>query len=605
LRQKRQNVEINEGTAKCRPFQFVSSPKGFAQGAICARLAGKLVAAASAELVGMSESFNLPLLRVWCRKKDAWLSFRTRTQDRYFINPYGYFVELPDEQLAQVTARVAFPLVNCYPSVHLSDLEVQSGFGSASYFVYALRENDVIGRPSEIKLSQLRMELEQILPAAQKLSPPERYVAIRVLEAGLITEDVLTSILRRLPPGRTLGQELVAADLIRWEVMLGACLDTRTPAHFDPPGPQKKNFLREWELAGEILIAMGRISRSKLEYALRVKRDGNRTIGEILTALGACSQDDIEKALLVQNAVRESRGADVGLVGELLVRRQIVTAEALQEALQRQKISGQPLANVLVTLGFITQADVDQYNVENSWQAFQVELEENNFASWLLTRRKITEEQLQHALAMRGKGRQVLGEILVAMGLCSIRDVEDTIRMQHETRMLSRSGIERLGSILMAKGKIDARQLEHAMLVQSDGRRALGEILMVIGGCSEKAVRIAIDIQGKWRQLMEQDDDRLGEVLMRRGFISEEVLMQAVQTQNEENKPFGRVLVERGWCTPEEIVATLLMRDYKRQCDLHAFIKTQLAQAKVALEDEGEQTERLPASILEQHRKGR
>lgn len=550
----------------------------------------------------MSESFNLPLLRVWCRKKDAWLSFRTRSADRYFVNPYGYFVELPDEQLAQVTARVAFPLVNCYPSVHLSDLDVQSGFGSASYFVYALRDADVIGRPAEIKLSELRLELEQILPMAASLSPPERYVAIRVLEAGLLSEDVLGSIIRRLPPGRTLGQELVAGDLCRWEVMVGACLDTRSPAHFDPPSPNRTNFLREWELAGEILIAMGRISRSKLEYALRVKREGQRTIGEILTALGACSEDDIEKCLIIQNAVRETRGAEIGLIGDLLVRRGILTQEQLTQALGRQRISGQPLASILLTLGYCAGEDIEQYKSENGWHAFQGDLEDNNLASWLLTRGKVTEAQLQEAVAIKGKGRQVVGEIVIAMGLCGEREVEDTLRMQQETRMMSRSGIEKIGSILMAKGKIDARQLEHAMLVQSDGRRALGEILMVIGGCSEKSVRLAIEIQQKWREMMEKDEDRLGEVLERRGFISQDVLHQAIRVQVEENKPLGRVLVERSWVTPEEIIATLLMRDYKRQCDLHTFIKKHISQSPV-LEDEGESTERLPASILQQQRK--
>ncbi len=551
-----------------------------------------------AELVWMAESFNLPLLRAWCRKNDAWLSFRTRRQDRYFINPYGYFVELPDEQLAQVTVRVAFPLVNCYPSIDLSDLEVQSGFGSASYFVYALRQDDMIGQPVEIKLSQLRAELEEILPAAASVSPPERYLALRILETGLLSKDILESIIRRLPSGRTLGQELVTGGLCSWEVMVGACLDTRTPARFDPPGLQKKSFLREWELAGEILIAMNKISRSKLEYALRVKREGQRTIGEILTAIGACSQDDIEKCLIIQNAVRESAGAGVGLIGDLLVRRGVLTQEQLQEALHRQRISSQPLSEVLLTLGYCLPEDIQQYKSENGWHAFQDELEDNNLSSWLLTRGKITEEHLQHAVSVKGQGRQVLGEIVMAMGLCGNREIEETLRMQQDTRMLSRSGIEKLGSILMAKGKIDARQLEHAILMQSDGRRALGEILMVIGGCSEKSVKLAVEIQHKWRERMEKEDDRLGEVLERRGFISPEVLNQAMYVQAEVNKPLGRILVERGWCTPEEIVATLLMRDYKRQCDLHSFIKLQIAQTP-SLDDDGENTERFSASLFE------
>jgi hypothetical protein len=90
----------------------------------------------------VAESFNLPLLRAWCRKTDAWLSFRTRVGDRYFINPFGYFVEILDGRLAQITPRVAFPLINCYPCVMLSDLELQTGFGSAAYFVYALRRRN-------------------------------------------------------------------------------------------------------------------------------------------------------------------------------------------------------------------------------------------------------------------------------------------------------------------------------------------------------------------------------------------------------------------------------------------------------------------------------
>lgn len=546
----------------------------------------------------MSESFNLPLLRVWCRKMDAWLSFRTRSQNRYFVNPYGYFVELPDEQLAQVTARVAFPLVNCYPSVYLSDLEVQSGFGSASYFVYALRENDQIGRPQEIKLSELRLEMEQSLPSIAKLSPPEKYVAVRILEAGLITEDILASVVRRLPPGRTIGQELVSSDLIRWEVMLAACLDTRSPDHFDSVSLERRVFLREWELAGEILIAMGQISRSKLEYALRVKRDGQRTIGEILTAIGACSEDDIQKCLLIQNAVRQKHGSEVGLIGDLLVRRGILTQDALDEALERQRVSGKQLANVLLSLNFCTQKDLDDYKAANAWVAFNGEVEDNNLGSWLLTNGRITESQLREAVALKGRGRQVLGEIVVAMGLCSMRDLEETLRIQQDTRMLSRSGIEKLGSILMAQGKIDARHLEHAVIVQSDGRRALGEILMVIGGCSEKAVRMAIDIQRQWRELVDKEDDRLGSILEKRGLISDKILHQAIGAQTGEGKPLGRVLVERSWCTPEEIIATLLMRDYKRQCDLHSFIKRQIA-ISPALEDDGERTERLPANIAE------
>lgn len=547
-----------------------------------------------------TESFNLPLLRVWCRKKDAWLSFKTRDQDRYFINPYGYYVELPDGRLTQITARVAFPLVKCYPSIALSDLEVQMGFGSASYFVYALRENgNETFEPHDIKLSQLRYELDQILAVSEKLSPPERYVAVRLMESGYISDDSIREIISNRKPEKTLGQEIVTGEFCTWEVLLGACLDTRSPANFDPPGPGGRTFLREWELAGEILIAMQKVTRSKLEYALKIKREGARTIGEILTASGACRDDEVEKCLLIQNTIRDVRGSEVGLIGELLVRRGLIQAQELTAALQRQKFSSQTLAQLLISLRYCGQADIDDYKNNNGWHSFQGDIEDNNLASWLMMRRRVSEEQMKHAVAIQGHGRQALGQVMSGMGLVTPQQVEETLRLQDETRAAFRAGIERIGSILLSKGIIAAHQLELALQSQSRGRQALGEILMSVGGCSEYAVRFAIELQRRWREMIEYKEDRLGEVLVERGLITGSDLKSAIAVQENTGTPLGRVLVEQCLCTPEEIIATLLMRDYKRQCDLHGFVKRSIDAVTEEYDDDAT-TERLLASWLRQ-----
>jgi hypothetical protein len=542
----------------------------------------------------VAESFNLPLLRTWCRKNDAWLSFRTHSGDRFFINPYGYFVEILDGRLAQITPRVAFPLINCYPSVMLADLELQTGFGSAAYFVYALRQGDTTGAPNAIKLSQLRHELDAILPFGAKLTPPELYVAIRVLESGFISEEQLEQLVKSVPSGRTLGQQMIASGMCSWELMLGACMDTRTPANFDPPGSDRKTFLREWELAGEILITMEKISRTKLEYALRIKKEGERIIGEILTAIGACSTQDIEQSLIIQNAVREARGSEVGLIGELLVRRGVIAPEALSDALQRQHISGQPLSGVLLMMGFCTQADLAEYKNESGWKhEFQTEIEDNNLAGWLLKTQRLTESQIKQAYQAQGRGRQMLGQILVAMDICTQQQVDDTMRIQQGARRLHKTGIEKLGSILLAQGKVDQKRLEEAVSTQRSGRKALGEILQAVAGCSQAAVRLAIEIQRVWRDKMEEHEERLGEVLQQRGFLSEENLKVAMLLQAETGKPVGQVLVESHFCTPEEIVATLLMRDYKRQCDLNSFIKKSMGALTEVEGTDSSTTERL------------
>jgi hypothetical protein len=551
----------------------------------------------------VTESFNLPLLRVWCRKHDAWLSFKTRDQDRYFINPYGYYIEMPDGRLAQITARVAFPLVNCYPSVGLHELDVQSGFGSASYFVYALRDGDGnTVQPRDIKLSQLRYELEQILSVSEQLTPPERYLAVRMMEAGYLTEEQVRTTLMNRSPGTTLGQAIVSGELCKWEVLLGACLDTRSPGNFDPPGHAGRTFLREWELAGEILIAMGKVPRSKLEYALKIKKDGARILGEILTAAGACSDDQVDECLLIQNAVRDVRGSEVGLIGELLVRRGLIQPHDLIAALQQQKYSGQTLAQVLLTLRYCQPRDIDEYKTNNGWHSFQGEIEDNNLVSWLLMSGRISEQQVKHAVAIQGRGRQALGEVIAGMGLVTEEQVEATLRVQEETRAAFRAGIERIGSILLSKGVIIPDQLEYALHAQVRGRKALGEILMSVGGCSEYAVRFAIELQRRWREMVEYKEDRLGEVLVQRGLLTSEALNEAMNLQQSTATALGRILVEKRWCTPEEIIATLLMRDYKRQCDLHSFIKRSIDSLPEA-QDEGVTTERLLSSWLRQEKK--
>jgi hypothetical protein len=149
---------------------------------------------------------------------------------------------------------------------------------------------------------------------------------------------------------------------------------------------------------------------------------------------------------------------------------------------------------------------------------------------------------------------------------------------------------------LLANGSIQAQHLERALVIQSRGRRALGEILMAVAGCTEHTVRVAVELQKQWRAQVEAQEDRLGEVLERRGFLTPEALQQAISVQSQTGKPMGRVLVEHGFCTPEEIVATLLMRDYKRQCDLHTFIKKNLAQLQPPEEEVGESTERMMAN---------
>ena len=520
-------------------------------------------------------------MRIWCRKHDAWLSFRTQKGENYFINPSGYYIELPDRSLAPITARVAFPVVNCYPSIRIDTLELQNNYSPPSYFVYALREGQMIGQPKALRLSSFRYELDQILAGTQ-LSPPEKYVALRVLESGLVPEHVLLQVIAKLPAkGVTIGQELVASQLVAWEMLMGVCVDARVPSKIDPANMRKSAFLREWELAGEILVSMGKVNRSQLEYAIKIKREGSKSLGEILTAFGACSPKDVEESLELQAVLRDSTETrDIVRLGELLVKRGIIQYDELDEGLRRQQIASQPLAKLLVALGACAELDVEDFRSQHGY-GFQGQIDDQALASWLQKTGRCSSEQLRQAMHIQMQGRQYVGEILIGMGMCSREIVHDTVSMQEDIKRVKEKGdgdgLRRLGTILLAKGKIGKDELEKAVHMQSTGRRALGEVLAALSGCSEQDVGLAVTLQKQWRERVALEEDRLGEVLVKRGFLGEDVLQQAVAIHINTGKPIGRVLVEENYCTPEEIIATLVLRDYKRQSDLNTFIKQGLA----------------------------
>src|SRR5207248_600613 len=117
-----------------------------------------------------------------------------------------------------------------------------------------------------------------------------------------------------------------------WEDMLAICMDVPragTQLHVPPPA--------EYELVGEILVALNRITRTQLQKALNMKRGGDKPLGELLMQMGACSKMDIENCLRAQQKIQSTLQDRVGLLGELLVQFGIVTYDDLEQALRMQR----------------------------------------------------------------------------------------------------------------------------------------------------------------------------------------------------------------------------------------------------------------------------
>ncbi len=83
----------------------------------------------------------------------------------------------------------------------------------------------------------------------------------------------------------------------------------------------------------------------------------------------------------------------------------------------------------------------------------------------------------------------------------------------------------------------------------------------------------ALNMQQKWRTKERSPGDRLGEVLVRQGILTEEVLEEPLLEHMRDEKPLGRILIDRGICSPEQIIEALIERDHKRQYEFLEYVK--------------------------------
>jgi hypothetical protein len=227
-------------------------------------------------------------------------------------------------------------------------------------------------------------------------------------------------------------------------------------------------------------------------------------------------------------------------------------------------------------MGACAQREIEEYEANNSGR-FQTEIDEIAMGEFLVKTDTISSRELQEAQRIQMRGRQVLGEMLVAMGMASADEVDEVVNLQREIREHYRSGVKRLGDLLMAQNKVPAAKVDEAVQLQSIGRQPFGAILVALGACTTQDVMEALEIQQKWRSKARATGDRLGEALVKSGIISESALQGPLQRHMEEEKPLGRILIESKLCAPEQIIDTLIERDYHRQEEFCEYVRRQAA----------------------------
>ncbi len=131
---------------------------------------------------------------------------------------------------------------------------------------------------------------------------------------------------------------------------------------------------------GEILIAQGMITNEQLVEALQVHKRTGVSLGTVLVNLGYISEEDLTGTLGAQIQLEQRKR-----IGEILIDQGLINQDQLQQGLEEQKKTGQPIGKCLIGLKLISEDKlVDALSAQLDIQ--RVVLENFNFDRDLVTR---------------------------------------------------------------------------------------------------------------------------------------------------------------------------------------------------------------------------
>ena len=510
----------------------------------------------------MDNSIPLSYIRIWCRKNKCSASIQLKSSDQYLIDARGIFILLPDGTVSAVNPRYAFAIVDDYPSLKAADLHMPGANSQPLVYGQSITGNR---KPMKATFAEIALYVENYLSLLGKLSRIEKYLAVRASETDLISVLQMNAALNGRQPGETLGSALLRMDFCTWDRLLSACLDCdRSTLH--NPSSTGSQPLSGFELSGEILVALDKITRTQLESALHRKRQARKPLGEMLIKMGACSENDVKKCLAVQDGLNQSLSNATSKLGEMLVRHGGLTQEALDEALKMQQLGRQPLHMVLNATGACGKTSITSYKRERRIPESSEDYDEEDLGDYLLRRGMISPKQLEEAQTIKNTGRQLLGELLLKLNRCHPDDVELALNLQrHRRRMDPMAKPEKLGDMLVSRNLADKSQIDQATRAQALGKQQLGVTLVGLGVCSQQDFADALELQYSWREQLKGFDDRLGQEMVRHGFLKPAAVEQALKQQSQFKRPLGAILLEQHGCPPEQIIEVLLKRDEQRR----------------------------------------
>jgi len=180
----------------------------------------------------------------------------------------------------------------------------------------------------------------------------------------------------------------------------------------------------------------------------------------------------------------------------------------------------------------------------------------------------ITENNLEKALAKQNHTNELLGEILVDMGVLEPGDLKTVLLIQERLSSFEKAvnlaaGVRQLlGELIVRSGRITYQQLNLALKEQEKTGEKIGEILVRFDFITHNELEAVLKFQRNQEARTPAPGRlNLGEIMVTSGLITREQLDEALELQKVSRKKIGETLLDAGYINPHQLSKALTLQN--------------------------------------------
>lgn len=262
--------------------------------------------------------------------------------------------------------------------------------------------------------------------------------------------------------------------------------------------------------------------------------------------------------------IQKERRGGPKRIGELLVAAGIIRQEVLMEALQIAKKSSTPVGRVLMTIGELSERNL-QVAIEVQ-SMIRDQLISPEFGIRALNQCARTQVPLEETFRRLGwtppaerttNTTNELGRLLIDAGIITEMVLEQGLRQSVENDLP-------LGRCLVLSRVITANFLASALTAQvlfRDGKISYDQAINGLRASAKKAQPIEDSLQESGAYASEKGKVKVGDLLAQAGIVSEADKATAVERGLSEGMPVGEVFVQSGMISPSVLDESLKLQE--------------------------------------------